>query len=207
MRYVAIASLFLVSTLAALTVRADDSNDPYIRKGGYVGVGGTYGLQLMENSFDDTFNPVDADTSNSWGAHVTAGYRFSKWISTEVEYEWMNNFNTQVGGVALVSLEMQTATMNLKITAPYRQLQPYFLVGAGASWVTADKHFFFPLDFSTPSFTARFGVGLDYYFTPSFYMNAGTDVLVNTARISTPGGGNGRGLDYLAFQFGFGYRF
>jgi len=208
MKYLAIASLLLVSTFAAQSVRADD-NDPYNRSGGYIGVGGTYGLELMEGSFTDTFKPfgLSADTGNSWGAHATAGYRFSKWISTEVEYEWMNNFNTRVSGVNLVSLEMQTATMNLKITAPYRQFQPYFLVGAGASWVTADKSFFAPLDFSTPSFTARFGAGLDFYFTPNFYMNAGTDAVVNTARISVPGGGNGRGLDYLAFQLGFGYRF
>jgi outer membrane protein W len=205
MKYLAIASLFLVSTFAAQTVRADD-NDPYNRSGGYIGVGATYGLELMDGTLDDAFKPLNGSASNSWGAHATAGYRFSKWISTEVEYEWMNGFNTRAAGIAIASLEMQTATLNLKVTAPYRQFQPYFLVGAGATWVTMNKAFFNGLDTTSPSFSARFGAGLDYYFTPSFYLNLGTDVIVNSARVTVPGG-KGRGLDYLAGQFGFGYRF
>src|SRR5262249_6199711 len=145
MRYLAIASLFLVSTFAAHVVRADD-NDPYERKGGYIGVGGTYGLSLMDQSFKDAFKPLDGDVSNSWGLHATAGYRFGKWISTEVEYEWLKGFNARASGVAVTRVEMQTATLNLKIHAPYRQFQPYFLVGAGATWPTQDKHFFTQLD-------------------------------------------------------------
>jgi outer membrane protein W len=205
MRYLAIASLFLVSTFAAQAVRADD-NDPYIRSGGYLGVGATYGVSFMDGTFKDAFSPLDGDVSNTWGAHATGGYRFGKWISTEVEYEWMKAFNARASGIAVTALETQTATLNLKIHAPYKEFQPYFLVGAGATWVTQDKHFFVPLDVTSPSFSARFGAGLDYYFTPSFYLNLGTDMVVNSARVSVPGG-KGRGLDYLAAQFGFGYRF
>ena len=205
MRYLAIASLLLVSTFAARTVRADDT-DPYIRKGGYLGVGATYGVSLMDGTFKDAFKPLDGDASNSWGAHASAGYRFGKFISTEVEYEWMKGFNARAAGIAVTRVETQTATLNLKIHAPYRQFQPYFLVGAGAVWTSQDKHFFSQLDVANPAFAARFGAGLDYYLTPAFYLNLGTDAVVNTAKVST-GGNSGRGLNYLAAQFGFGFRF
>ncbi|HTO08826.1 MAG TPA: outer membrane beta-barrel protein [Myxococcota bacterium] len=205
MRYLAIASLFLVSTFAAHVARADDK-DPYERSGGYVGVGGTYGIEFMNHAFDDALAPLNATTTNSWGAHGTAGYQFSKWISTEVEYEWMKGFNTRAAGVAITRLETQTATLNLKVHAPYRQFQPYVLVGAGAGWISQDKNFFGQLDVTSPAFVARFGAGLDYYFTPSFFLNVGSDFVLNSARVSQ-GGGKGRGLDYLATQIGFGYRF
>ena len=206
MKYLAITALFLVSTIAAQTVRADD--DPYNRSGGYIGVGGSYALPLSGNSFDDAFKPLNADVSRSWGAHATAGYRFNKWLATEVEYEWMKGFNTRAAGIAVADIQTQTATVNLKVTAPYGQWQPYFLVGGGATWASLDKDFFNNLDVTTPSFTARFGAGLDFYFTPNFYLNIGTDVLVNTAKINAGiPGQSGRGLDHLAGQFGFGYRF
>jgi outer membrane protein W len=212
MRYLAIASLLLVSTFAARTVRADD-NDPYTRKGGYLGIGATYGVEEMEGTFKDAFPTKDADVSNTWGAHATAGYRFGKFISTEVEYEWMKGFNVRDGGVAMSRVQTQVATLNLKVHAPFGQWQPYFLVGAGAIWPTQtnqqplEKQFLSHLGMTNPSFAARFGAGLDYYLTPSFYLNVGTDVVFNTVQVSGVGGSNGRGLNYLATQAGFGFRF
>jgi len=203
----AIAAVFLVSTIAAQTVRADD--DPYARKGGYIGVGGTYGVGLFDGSIEDAVEPLSAQVSNSWGAHATAGYRFNKYLAAEAEYEWVKGFRTRTANVPLAEIQTQTATANLKVIAPYRQFEPYFLVGAGATFATVDKAMFNNLDITTGGFSMRFGAGLDYYLSPNFLLNVGTDVVVNSSKISSgiPGNHGGHGLDYLAAQIGFGWRF
>src|SRR5262245_3989583 len=138
MKYLAISALLLVSTIGAQTVRADD-NDPYNRSGGYIDIGATRSVALFENSIEDAFEPLSAHVGDSWGAHAEAGYRFNKYLATEVEYEWIKGFHTGAGGVALAEIQTQTVTANLKVIAPYRAFQPYFLVGAGAIFASLDK--------------------------------------------------------------------
>ena len=188
-------------------VRADD--DPYARNGGYIGVGGTYGVGLFDGSIEDAFSPLSAQVSNSWGAHATAGYRFNKYLAAETEYEWIKGFHTRTAGIALAEIQTQTATANLKVIAPYRQFEPYFLVGAGATFASVDKAFFNTMDVTNASFSMRFGTGVDIYLSQNFLLNVGTDVVVNSAKVSSgiPGNHGGHGLDYLAAQIGFGYRF
>ncbi|HTO52355.1 MAG TPA: outer membrane beta-barrel protein [Myxococcota bacterium] len=213
MKYLAISALLLVSTFAAQVARADD--DPYARSGGYVEVGGTRGVNFFEGTIDDAFAPLNsvehAHVGDSWGAWAAAGYRFNKYLATEGEYEWMKGFHASAGGVHLFDVETQTATINLKVIAPYGAFEPYFKVGGGVTWASVDKAFFSNIDVASPSFSARFGAGLDYYLSQNFFLNIGTDVVFNTAKVSSGGlvGNNnsGRGLTYLGAQAGFGFRF
>jgi outer membrane protein W len=213
MKCLAISALLLVSTFAAQVVRADDS-DPYARSGGYLTMGGTRGVNFFEGTIDDAFaglTPAEhAHVGDSWGAFANAGYRFNKYLATEGEYEWMKGFHASAGGVHLFDVETQTATLNLKVIAPYGAFEPYFKVGAGATWASVDKAFFSSIDVASPSFSARFGAGLDYYLSQNFFLNVGTDVVFNTGKVSAGsefGGTSGRGLTYLGAQFGFGFRF
>ncbi len=207
MKYFAISAVLLVSTLAAHVARADDDKfDPY----GYVTIGASRSTGLFEGTLDDAFTPLSSEVSGSWGANAHAGYRFNKYLAGEVEYEWNRDFGFREAGIDLGKIQTQVATANLKVIAPFGAFQPYFLVGAGALFTTVDKAFNLQYDVANGVFTMKFGAGLDYWLTKNISSSLGAEVVVNNAKITGPGvaGGNGgEGIDYLAGQFGFGYRF
>lgn len=206
MKYVAITLLALVSTIA---VSAHAEDDPFAENGLYIGVGASYGINLFEDSIEDAF-PGDAKISDTWGANARLGFRFHKFLAAEAEYEWLNHFGVRVGGVGVGTAELQTITANLKAIAPYRHWQPYVLVGFGVTLATVDRPSSSSvLDFTHTSYSTRFGLGVDYYFTENIALNLGSEFVVNTAKISNNinGDGGSRGFDYFAAQGGLVFKF
>jgi opacity protein-like surface antigen len=201
-------SLFvLASVIAAGAARADDA-DEFSKNGAYIGVGASYGVPLFSNSLEDAF-PGHAHVSNTWGANGRLGYRFHKYMAVEGEYEWLNHFGARVGGASVGSAELQTYTANFKAIAPYGHFQPYVLAGFGVTFASLDRAAGTPIDFSHTSYSTRFGLGLDYYFTPNVALNLGSEFVVNTAKISNTidGDGGSRGFDYFAAQGGLLFKF
>ena len=217
MKFLAISATLLVTAFAAHTVRAGD-DDPYNRPGAYMGVDASRGVALFAGSVKDAFASSDAIAHDSWGANARGGYRFSKFLAAELEYEWMRDFGMTVenaptvpnssGGVNIGKVQEQTVTANLKVIAPFGQFQPYFLAGMGAIFVTVNKSDNINYNITNGAFAGRFGAGLDYWVTQNLSLNLGAEVVVSSAKVSVPGiSGSGRGVDYLSGQFGFGYRF
>ena len=211
MKYLGMSVLALVCTIAASAARADD--DPYAKNGAYIGIGASYGVPLFDASIENAF-PGDSKTSNSWGVNGRAGYRFHKFLAGEVEYEWMSHFGTRLsnnsGKIGLDSAALQTITANLKVFAPYRQFQPYVLVGFGATLASLDQPGGVRLvDYSHTSYSTRFGLGIDYYLTENVALNFGSEFVVNTAKISNTidGDGSSRGFDYYSAQGGLTFKF
>jgi len=215
MRSIALTAALLAALCTAHVARAGD-DDPYNRPGGYVGLGASRSVNFFDGAIGDAYHGLpgapSSSASDSWGLNFRGGYRFNKFIGTELEYEWMDRFRLRSGGFSLGRLSTQAATLNLKIVAPYGAWQPYGLVGAGAVWTTlASTTPGISPDLTSPSFAARFALGLDYYMTKNLYLNLGGEFLFDTTAITAPsvlsGAGKGRGLDYFSGQFGFGYRF
>jgi opacity protein-like surface antigen len=203
MRYFAVSAILLVTTLAAPVSRADDDFKPFT----YLTVGASRGVGLFDGTIEDAFNPLSGQVSDTWGANAHVGYRFHKWFAAEVEYEWMKDFGVSAANINFGKIETQVATANLKVVAPYGAFEPYLLVGAGAIWASLDKSFFFPTDISNPTFTMKFGAGIDYWVTPNVSLSLGAEVVTNSAEIRGPGNSKGEGIDYLTGQFGIGFRF
>jgi opacity protein-like surface antigen len=215
MKYLALTAALLAAFWTANVARAGD-DDPYNRPGGYIAVGASRSIELFTGTFENAYPGLPpAQVGDTWGANARAGYRFNKFLATEVEYEWMNDFHLWVAHTSIGRIEQQTVTANLKVIAPYHAFQPYFLVGAGIAFATLDGGIpGFSPDVGNGTFAARFGAGIEYYLTKNLTLNLGTEVVVSTAKVTEPGapsipnGGNSdRGLSYLAGQFGFGYRF
>ncbi|HXZ85748.1 MAG TPA: porin family protein [Myxococcota bacterium] len=210
MRSLAISAALLAALCTANVARAGD-DDPYNRPGGYLAVGASRSIEQITNTLSDAYSPLPAQVGDSWGANGRAGYRFNKFIATEVEYEWMKDFHMWVAHTDIGRLQIQTVTANLKVIAPYQAFQPYFLVGAGASFTTISSTTpGISPDIGNGTFSARFGAGLDYYLTKNISLNLGAEYVKGTAKVTAPGLlglGSGRGLDYLSAQFGLGYRF
>jgi opacity protein-like surface antigen len=208
MKIIALTAAMLAALCTAHVARAAD-DDPYTRPGGYIAVGGSRSIEQMTDTFQSAYNPLPAQVSDSWGANGRAGYRFNKYISTEIEYEWMKDFHIWVQHTAIGRASLQTVTGNLKVIAPYQMFQPYFLVGAGATWVALESTI--PSaspDIANPSFSARFGAGIDFCVTPNVTLNLGAEFVKNTGKVTAPPPfGNNRGLDYLSTQLGIGFRF
>lgn len=203
MKYFAISAVLLVSALAAQVTRADDQFKPF----GYVTIGASRSAALFDGTIQDAFTPLSGQIGDTWGANAHAGYRFHKYLAAEVEYEWMKNFQMRAGGVDIGKVQTQVATANLKVVAPYGDFEPYFLAGAGMIFTTVDKSFALNYDVDNGAFTARFGAGVDWWLSPNFSLSLGAEVVTNSVKVNGPFGGAGEGIDYLAGQFGFGWKF
>ena len=90
-----------------------------------------------------------------------AGYRILPFLATEVEYEWIDEFDIKLFGTKAFSLEAQSLTANLKWIVPTWRIQPYLLTGVGFTrWKLKDK---VGLDISETSIdlAGRLGPGFD----------------------------------------------
>jgi opacity protein-like surface antigen len=212
MRSLALTAAVLAALCTAHVARAAD-DDPYNRPGGYIGIGASRSVNFFDGAIGDAYHLPPSSAEDTWGINARAGYRFNKFLATELEYEWMKNFRLRVQGFSIGRLQTQAATLNLRVVAPYGAWQPYALVGAGAIWTTLNSTTpGISPDLTTPSFAARFALGLDYYITKNLSLNLGGEFLFDTIAIEAPpelvGPNNkGRGHSYFSGQFGFGYRF
>ena len=206
MKYLGISLVVFASFVAAGIARADD--DPYAKNGVYLGVGASYGVPLFDNSIEDAL-PGDAHVSNTWGVNGRLGYRFHKFLAVEAEYEWLSHFGMRINGNALGNASLQTITANLKVIAPYRQWQPYVLVGFGPTFASVDTAPGSQFAHDHTSYSTRFGLGVDYYLSENVALNLGSEFVVNTAKMQSnvTGDNSSRGFDYYSAQGGLTFKF
>jgi opacity protein-like surface antigen len=202
-----VASVVLLAVFAAPSARADDPD--FARTGPYVGIGGTYALNLLESSFDDVLDFNNVDVGDTWGVNARVGYRALRWLSAEVEYEYLNNFNVSSDGVDLADLRAQTISANVRFIAPIKRFQPYLCLGAGATLFTLDDNIVPGLEVDHSSFSGRLGVGFDVYATQNIVLGVGADAVLTTAEVKDPyfDGNTSSSLSYIALHFGIDYRF
>ena len=198
---------FLFVSLALQTARADDPD--FGRSGAYIGVGASRTANLVEAFLDGTPVLEDIDVSNSWGVNTRLGYRLTSWFALEAEYEWLDRMNASLDGVHVGSLQMQSATANLRFIVPLRRFQPYFLLGAGAIFIDVDTPFS-TLTVDHSAFAGRVGLGLDVYLTENVLVNVGAEGLLSPAEVRLNTGSvdvSENGIGTVTFQAGLGFRF
>lgn len=201
--FIALAVLF-----AAGVARAEDEPD-FGRSGAYVGVGASYNVNLVEAFLDGTPILENIDVSNSWGVNTRLGYRVASWFAVEAEYEWLDRMNARLGGVDVGSLQVQSATANLRLVGPFGRFQPYLLLGAGALFSDVNTSFN-QLTVDHTAFAGRIGLGLDIYLTQNLYLNAGAEGVLSPAEVKLTAPGisvSENGLGYVTIQAGLGWRF
>ncbi|HTO70874.1 MAG TPA: outer membrane beta-barrel protein [Myxococcota bacterium] len=195
-------------SFAAHAARADDTVD-FGRSGPYVGVGASRSVNLIEAFLDGTAVLDQIHVSDSWGVNVRAGYRAFSWLAFEAEYEWLDPFRAELGGLHIGSIGFQSATANMKFIIPIRRFQPYLLLGAGALFTSIeDRHAFLTADHS--AFAGRLGVGFDVYLTQNLVLNSGVEGVLSPAglKLTLPQGTfSENGLGTVTFQLGLAWRF
>lgn len=222
----ALPVLLLVSTANPATA------DEFDRSGVYLGVGGTGAVHLVQDAFETALGP-GSELSASAGVNARLGYRVVSWFAIEAQYEWVHGFDASTGiSGDRARLSAHTITADLKFILPTWRIQPYLLLGPGASHYqvknTADlastlsARLTSPLAFLSPSFgppllvqdssewavAGRVGVGLDAYITRNVLLNLEVSGVLTANNFDAPAGLRGLSpLHYLSTQLGIQYRF
>ncbi len=204
-----LTSIALLGALAAPSARADSD---FARSGPYIGVGATYGFNLIESSFDDVLDDVlseDVEVDNTWGANARLGYRVLSWLAVEAQYEYLDNFEVSVNDFRLADLQAQTLSANLRFIVPIQRFQPYLVLGAGATLFDLDDNQVPGLEVDHSSFSGRIGLGFDVYLTRHIVLGIGADAVLSTAEVEDEfiSGDSSGSLSYIALNAGLAYRF
>ncbi len=189
----------LVCASFALTAGEDAKQDEFARRGWLIGVAGSYAIETFESDLQDAVGfSVDLSVDNSLGLNGRVGYRCHRWLSAEVEVEWLNGFDVSAPGSATIDVEPLVVTTNLKGYFLTGRYQPFLLVGGGV--MTAEfKSRGVPGSITLNEFTMRFGGGIDLYATKNVVVTVGADYVLPFDDL--------KDLDYISIGWGFEYRF
>lgn len=174
--------LFCVALVPARAALADDAS----HTGPYLGASGVYAIEDFRPSFGD-----------SAGIAVTLGWRWNRWLATELRYEWLEGFDSTgaVAGItdpALnlprggVEIDTHQATINTKLFALEGPLSPYAVAGLGALIVNTELR---AAKFSKPfridaGFAARLGAGVEMALGPHWVIDLQAAYLLGTGAVS-----------------------
>lgn len=162
----------------------EEANDP-TRSGPLLGLGGIYALE--------NFDGIGMSTDDSGGFNATVGYRFNKWVSSDLRVERYVEFDSPTGEV-----NGWAVGLDARGYYPLGAVQPFGLIGMNY------------LDMETTNSAAtnrkktddgpamRFGIGLDWYVTNNFVLTPDISYMLGFGEVD--------GYDMVVFSFGFLYR-
>lgn len=216
---------FAVAVLLAASIAqagtAQDEKD-FGRPGFYIGAAGSYTHNFFDDQIDDAFEDlvpakVDVDIDDSFGISARVGYRVASFIAFELQYEWIDNFKTEVtspafsGAKATIDITGHALTLNTKLIAPLWRIQPYLLVGAGYALYDSDTNSVAKAlgikGGDESGFAGRLGGGIDWYLTRNLVLATDVTVLLTTQDFKQPDTGDVDNLYYLSMSAGLQWRF
>lgn len=171
------------------------------RRGPYLGLAGSYLIPLSEGALEDRYGPpIDIDPGI--GFVVRAGFRFGPLIAAELLYEWIDEFDVQIGGVDAGVQEGDGLFVNAKVypfTGVFVPIfQPYLHGGLGAQRVELRNQLALA-EVELVRFAARVGIGSELYLDEHW--------LLNLEGSYTSGSGSLADYDLVSIVFGGAYRF
>jgi len=170
--------IFLALSLGLLLSHAALAEEPppdFGRPGGYVALGGNFGLQ-------DFGGPGGRSSRNGDGGGLDArlGRRINKWVSLEFFFDWTTSFSVNstipnMTDTKVLDVVTYLYGINTKFYALHGRFQPYVLAGMGgltsSSSIPASIANVNGLSTSSEvdtGFIGRAGLGLDIYITKNF---------------------------------------
>jgi hypothetical protein len=188
LRIVGLCLALLLTT--ANTALADEWWEE-IERGGFVaGLSASVGGMLDIKDLETPLIEIDEDVSA--GFHLKTGYRLPRWLQGDLHLEYLSQRLDVRGGNLSPDPEdrVMTFTGDAKFILP-RWANAEFYLLAGVGMINVDRE---------SSFAARFGGGIDFYFSRSIGMNWG----VSYVRVPE---GTLDEWDYVTADIGLFYRF
>ena len=163
--------------------------------GWYIGAGAGGALE----NFSDGIS-----SGNAYGGDISFGYRASRWVSFEMQTQFLENFDAKgsAPGISDSEVDVWTSTLNFRLHFPIEesQIEPYMTYGVGVMDVETTG--------SSPTalrprnntdMVLKGGVGVAYQIDNALSVyTAGTYALPL---------GNIKQFDHAAITFGFLYKF
>jgi hypothetical protein len=137
--------MFILLLLSILALPACVLPTRFSEPGPYIGGSLTGAMEYFDNDISDE----DATTG---GFALKGGYRFLPWLAAELDYEYLDEFDTKIN-----KIDMQTLTVQGKFNPLAGRFQPYGMVGLGYGW--ADARY----GGSDSDYLWRGGLGIDIY--------------------------------------------
>jgi opacity protein-like surface antigen len=143
---------------------------------------------------------VDVKTDIPIGFNVYGGFRFHPNVAVEAEFEMMPGSDVKEFGLTAAEIETWAFTGNAKIFFLSDQMQqPFLLVGIGVLHAELKDTMGLGLTESADDFGARFGGGVDHYFTENVALSVRVTYVLATGSVDV--------FDYVSFGAGLQYRF
>lgn len=200
-----VAAVLAASLLLGVGVaRADEPapEDPRLRSGAYLGLGGVYSV----SNFSGRFSTDTLEYGNTLGVDARGGYRFGPHLALEGQFQWNSDFDQHVvegGRKTGQSIATTGFTVNAVGYWPVGPVHPYVVGGLGflrASGPIAPPAAGFQLaDSDETAFAARVGAGFETWVTDHLTLAMGLTYVVPTADIAR--------LQHLAWDWGFRWHF
>jgi opacity protein-like surface antigen len=178
------------------------SSQDYSRNGIYVGAGilGASYTEIEDNLEEALGYTVDIDMDPAFGFELYGGYRAHPNFAIEAEFEMVPEADIELSGFGkFAQVESWALTGNLKGFVLTGRIQPFVLVGIGVLHAKIEDTVGLGVSESESEFAARFGGGLDFYFTENIVGSAGVTYLLGTGDLDE--------IDYVSFGGGIQYRF
>jgi opacity protein-like surface antigen len=157
--------------------------------GPYLGIGVGFGFQNWDI-------PDSVDVDPGYGFDAWGGYKFNKWVATELQLEYLNGFEVDPFGIKFQSV---TFGGNLKVFplafVLADRIQPFVMAGPGFTWLDLID----ASDVNELDFSARFGGGIDFYVTDNVALQVSSSYVLTTGDID--------GSDYISLVAGVQYKF
>jgi opacity protein-like surface antigen len=222
-----------VALLAPSATAGEAERDPFGRSGPYVSLGGSFAYNFFDQQIEDFLEDEvgengTVDIEEAGGLAARVGYRAASWFAAEIEYEWIERYDVEVGGDLgplgssiegkLYDIEGHTLTFNTRWIAPIWRIQPYLLVGAGYSFYDVGRGPMASIleaqdddieieDGDQGAFAGRLGLGIDFHLTDHFVVQTEATALITADSFDAPDEGAIDDLYYLSLAAGLQYRF
>ena len=177
-----------ILVLVAMPVVADDEGPMWMEASTYLQGAGVYAFEEFKEG-SSTGNSAD----NSLGFDIRAGIRSNPWFAVEVHFDFMPDMNATGRGGSAWATTVNARVYPLTDMIAGGQVQPYALVGLGASSFRTSRG-------REIGFATRWGGGVDYYLTDEVVLTVGASYVWS---LGTPV----KDMNYVSLSWGAMYRF
>ncbi len=162
----------------------EENNDP-ARNGPMLGIGGLYAL--------DNFDGIGMATDGSGGYNINVGYRFNKWVATDLRIERYQEFDAPPGEV-----NGWAVGLNGRGYFMHGPIQPFGMFGMNYLDLETTNNTSLNPKKTDDGPALRFGFGLDWFATTKIVLTTDVSYMLGLGEVSD--------YDIVVFSFGFLYR-
>lgn len=164
----------------------EENNDP-ARSGVLLGLSATYTI--------DDFSNVGMSNDGSGGFSIQLGYRFNKWISSQLRVDDFVQFDGHSSGADVGEVNGWYVGLDQKVYLMHGRFQPFGLLGLGLLDMETSNNTATNPNKTDDGVSMRFGGGMDIYATNKVLVTADISYILGLGEVS----------DYNVAVFGLGF--